>query len=61
MVEYDSEALDRMELIVRAGRIMEAWSAAGLIDGKDTSRQGTEDPEWRKAMVAAALIDGGEA
>lgn len=44
------------DYVVLAGRIMEAWFAAGLIED-DPSRQGMEDPEWRKAKVALAELD----
>jgi hypothetical protein len=35
---------------------MGKWADAGLIDGDDTSRQGDEDPEWRKAKIAVDAV-----
>lgn len=47
---------DELDLIALAAIVMGKWADAGLIDGDDTSRQGDDDPEWRKAKLAVAAV-----
>lgn len=48
--EYERPILDA------AARILDAWGAAGLIDGRDSRWVGDPDPEWLKAKLAAKVM-----